>query len=206
MPATEPTHATPPTGAPAEVFSINFVRGRAMPAALRRSLLYAAVGYVVLNVVVAAGLVVSGIGAQAEWSRIQGTTSSSTPIAAQKQEIEVLRQRAAADLAQLEAVAKLSHQRFTAGEKLDALTTTIPARTWITNAVASRDGRTLKIDALYLIDPQRPYDLPTKPWIDGLRADSRFSKKLKRLEMGETSRKSQGEAQLFSFSLIAEWN
>jgi Tfp pilus assembly protein PilN len=100
----------------------------------------------------------------------------------------------------------LHQQRFPVGGKLAALSRTLPARTWITGLSGSREGRKLTVSAAYLVDADKPYELPTKSWIEALKADPRFSGGLKRLDLGSTSRKTQGTSELLAFDLIAEWS
>ena len=89
--------------------------------------------------------------------------------------------------------------------KLSGLTRTLPPRTWLTNLSGDRSGRTMTIQAAYLINPDAPYDLPTKAWLAALRDDPGFREGLTRLEMGQSSRKRVGDAELFHFDLEAAW-
>ena len=63
----------------------------------------------------------------------------------------------------------------------------------------------MTVHAVYLIDPNRPYELPAKEWIEALRTDPRFREGLTRLELGSSSRTAQGRAELFAFELVAQW-
>ena len=119
--------------------------------------------------------------------------------------METLRERAAENVAKLNAIIAQEQQRFPIGEKLAALTRTLPARTWLTRLSGDRDGRTLTIQAVYLIHSDAPYDLPTKAWLAALKEDAHFREGLTRLEVGQSSRKRVGDAELFSFELVAAW-
>ena len=131
--------------------------------------------------------------------------ASAATVSGSRQEMETLRERAADNLVQLNAIIAQERQRFPAGEKLAALTRTLPARTWLTNLSGDRAGRTLKIKAVYLINPDAPYDLPTKAWLAALKEDAHFREGLTRLDVGQSSRKRVGDAELFSFELVAAW-
>ena len=192
-----------------EVFSINFIRHQTVPRAVRRALVYVALGYLVVNVAVMVGLLGAAGRSRVEWRTLQATLTgqlaSSAEVSALKQEMATLRERAHGDLAQLNTAIVLQQQRFPVGAKLSSLSKTVPARTWIAGLSASRDTRTLTVQASYLIDSKRPYDLPTKEWIAALKADPDFRQGLRRLDLGSSSRKIQGSAELFVFELIAEW-
>lgn len=192
-----------------EVFSINFLRHEILPLPVRRTLASLAVVYLLAHAGIAVGLIGAGVAAQGEWRQIQadinGQAPSASAIRAMRRDMDVLHQQAGKDLAALNAMATLERQKFPVGAKLASLTKTLPARTWITGLSGKRDNHTLTVQAAYLTDPDAPYDLPTKAWIDALKADPAFSRGLKRLEMGASSRKHQGSAELFTFELIAEW-
>lgn len=195
---------------PTEVFSINFIRHETLPVHIRRAGIYAALGYVAVNVVVALGLIVMAASLRGQ-SRglqisLQGPRPSAEALKARQQAMQTLAGRAGDQLARLQKVIAVQQQRFPVAGKLAALTKTLPPRAWITGIAGSRDGRTLRIRAAFLIDPEQPSLLPAKAWIDALKADEQFRHGLKRLELGSSSRKTQGNAKLFEFELMAEWN
>ncbi len=206
-------HSTPRTSAipvgRGEVFSINFIRHETLPRQVRRALVFVGLGYLCLNLTVMCGLIGASMYSRGEWgtlqSQVQGQMPSKDVLSALKQNMKTLHERAAQDLATLNVITALQQQRFVVGGKLSALTKTLPARTWITDLSGTREERSIKIQAAYLVDPDRPYELPTKRWIGALKADSAFSQGLKRLDLGATSRKTQGKAELFLFELTAEW-
>ena len=195
--------------ATAAIFSINFVRHQQLPRYVQRSLTWAVCCVLLLHVVVAAGLggLVYRTHAQGRrlQTQLQGALASADAASTLKQEMLTLRDRAHEDAAQLNAMIALQQTRFPVGARLAGLTKTLPPRTWITGLAADRDKRTLTIHASYLIDAERPFELPTKAWMAALQADPQFSRGLKRLELGESSRKLQGAAELFCFGLVAEW-
>ena len=63
----------------------------------------------------------------------------------------------------------------------------------------------LAIEAIYLIDPEAPYELPVKRWTEALRADPVFGRGLKRIDLETSSQKIQGKAEVYTFTLAAEW-
>ena len=192
-----------------DLFAINFARGHMLPLRYRRWLTWTGAGALAVNVAVAAVLLVMASRSRWDWSRLRNQlqTESSSAAAgdALKHDMSVLRERATDDLDQLNMMLALERPRFAVGGRLGGLTRTLPARTWVTSVSADREHRTLKVEASYLIDPDRPYELPTKTWVERLQADAQFSQGLKRLELGESTRKMQGQAELFCFTLMAEW-
>ena len=109
------------------------------------------------------------------------------------------------DLARLTAMIAQQQPRFPVAGKVAALTKTLPPRTWITKISGKNDSRTLAIQAAYLVNPDAPYELPTKAWMQALRADAYFSSGLNRLELKSSARKKQGLAELALLELVAEW-
>ena len=191
-----------------ESFSINFVRREVIPLRLRRAGAAAAMVYWAANGALAAWFLSNAFILFGQSRQIQAGFREK-PTAALSgdliREMETLRGEALKDLAQLNADSALQRKKFFVGGKLAALTTTLPDRVWITGLSGSRDQRTVKIQAAYLVDPEAPHRLPAKGWVDALRADPRFSQGLRRLDPGPSSRKKQGEAELFDFELGDEW-
>jgi Tfp pilus assembly protein PilN len=191
------------------VFSINFIRHEVIPPQVQRKLLTAGAGWLLLNVIVLTWLVVAMAGAvaQSQVLRLRVTKQMASAGTADRaaQEMSTLRQHALENTAKLQAVIAMEQQRFPVGEKLAGLTKTLPPRTWLTNLSGDRSGRTMTIQAAYLINPASPYDLPTKGWLAALKEDPSFGQGLTRLEMGQSSRKRVGEAELFLFDLEAAW-
>ena len=191
------------------IFSINFIRNEFLPPRARRCLLYGALAYLALNLAWGGSLLADGFATRIKISSVEnqlrrGQTSGLTP-SAPKSEMSTLYEHAIQDLGQMNSLTNLMKRRFLGAGKLDALSKTVPARTWITEISANRDARTLTLHAMYLLDPAKPYELPTKGWVQALKADPNFSGGLKRLELGNSFQKSQGSAELFSFELNAEW-
>ena len=124
---------------------------------------------------------------------------------ASRQAMADLQAQAAIETTELTAMNAQLATRFPVGAKLAALTTTLPARTWLTGLEAKRDASTLTIRAAYFIDPEHPYELPTTRWIQALKADPTFGRGLKRLDLQNSSRQTQKRAELFAFTLLAEW-
>ncbi len=200
---------TPNFGVHGEVFSINFLRHETMPRRIRRTFAYGAFGYLALSLTCFFYLFHVGSSLKAEGQRLKGllngdASSVAVPGAA-KQEMATMYQQAVKDLGQLTAAIEQEKSQFPVGGKLAALVKTLPARTWLTKLSGDRAGRRVTVEACYLINPEAPYELPTKRWTDALRADPAFSKKLKRIDLAESSQKMQGKAELFTFELVAEW-
>ena len=198
-----------PTGGIPEVFSINFLRSESIPLRTRRIVIYAALGYLAVNVLLAIGFAgVAVYSSLRNWS-LEAQSGKVVSLAASegnmKQEMQVLYERALQDLNRLNSASALTRRRFLFSGKLEALTRTLPSRTWITGISGERGSRTLVIQATYVADPAKPYELPTKVWMQTLKTDPGFSGGLKRLDLGTTSQKKLGGAELFLFELIAEW-
>ena len=191
------------------VFSINFIRSEFLSVRTRRLIIYAAVGYLAFNILWAAGLAGKSAYTYMKVLGLEkqlGKFSSSAPSQRMAtSEMETLYERAVQDVGQVNSLANFLKRRFPAAGKLDALGRTLPARIWITEISGSRDSRALTVHATYLVDSGKPYELPTKAWIEALKADPNFGRGLKRLELGNSFQKTQGSAELFSFELLAEW-
>jgi len=209
-PNANPSGPQPSSRLQGEVFSINFIRRETLALRIRRSLVYVGLGYLALHAAIMLWLLASAVLAHHQSQRMQRLLHSRSPSVASpagvsQQEMESLRDRAAADLAMLNAMATLQQQRFFIGPKVAGLARTLPARTWITNLTGHRQGRSLTIQAAYLVNPETPYELPAKEWMAALKDDAGFGPGLQRLELGSTSRKMQGMADLYYFELSAEW-
>ncbi|MDP3704148.1 MAG: hypothetical protein Q8R78_07145 [Candidatus Omnitrophota bacterium] len=176
---------------------------------MRRGLLAGGIGWLGLNALVLAGLVaMMGVAFQQSATLqqdVKAQVASAATVGGASQEMDALRERASENLARLNTVIAQEAQRFPVAAKLSGLTRTLPPRTWLTNLSGDRSGRTMKIQAAYLINPDAPYDLPTKTWLAALRDDPGFREGLTRLEMGQSSRKRVGDAELFLFDLEAAW-
>lgn len=193
-----------------EVFSINFVRRPAIALPARRVALYAALAYLALQMIWTVGLL--GTAAHSLMKRhaleqgLRGrglTLSSLKPL---KGEIETLNNEASDHLAQFNTMLALEKQRLPIAGKLAALAETLPSRTWMTGLSGSRDPRRIQIQAVYAIDPAKPFELPIKNWTEALKADPRFGTNLKRFDL-ETSTRSgtQDKVPLYFFELASEW-
>lgn len=193
----------------ASVFSINFIRYEVIPPQVQRALLTAGAGWLLLNVVVLVWLVVAMASALGQSHRFRSSVTtqmaSTGTVQGAAQEMETLRQHALENTAELQGVIATERQRFPVGEKLAGLTRTLPPRTWLTSLSGDRSNRTMTIKAAYLINPESPYELPTKGWLAALKDDPSFGQGLTRLEMGQSSRKRVGEAELFVFDVEAAW-
>ena len=211
VPPSPPEH-TSSVATSREAFSINFVRHRTVSLVIRRALAYGALGYLLVNGGLLLGLLGTAFHCHAQSQQLQHTlqdntasTSAAVSASAVEREIQGLRGQAREDLAQLNTIILQQGQRLLLGGKLAALTKTLPPRTWITKLSGDREHRTIAVQAVYLIDPHAPYDLPAKGWMEALRADPSFGHGLKRLDLKTSCRKPQGNLELFSFELVAEW-
>ena len=200
-----------PSRSPGETsaaFSINFAPRTFLSPRLRRALVSLTAGYLLTAAVCGCLLLGLTLWTHLDARRLQqrlGHTGTPAAEQASRQTMADLRAQAGLQTPQLNAMSAQLATRFPVGAKLAALTTTLPARTWLTGLEAKRDSRTLTIRAAYFIDPEHPYELPTTRWLEALKADPKFSRGLKRLELQDSSRKTQGRAELFVFTLSAEW-
>ena len=185
---------------PAPIFTINFIRPDTVACRIRTALVWLRPLSMAANLTVTLWLIGSAVSLMAQ------RTSAPAALGVAEADMKPLYAQAQTDLTRLNAIISRETARFRAGGKLAVLTTTLPARTWITTISSDRQKRTLLIGVTYLIDPEQPYELPTKVWIDSLRSDPRFSQGLKRLELMSSSRITQGRANLFVFELAAEWD
>ena len=183
----------------AAVFTINFIRGRTVAPRLRSALVGLGLAYLAANVVAAVWLIGLAVSLTAQRASAPAAAGAVTA------ERQSLYDEAQAEANRLNGVIGREAARFRVGGKLAVLTSTLPTRTWITGIAGDREQRTLTIGAAYLIDPERPYELPTTAWLDALKADARFSQGLERLELVSSSRTTQGRAELLVFEVAAEW-
>ena len=196
-------------GSQAEIFSINFLRHETLPLSVRRTLLSLAVVYLVVQMAIAIGLVMTAFAYGRDsfllHRRIAYQSPTSPSVKSLRKDMQVVHAAADQELAQLNRFLALQRERFPVSGKLGALTKTLPPRTWITELSGNRERHAMTIRAAYLIDPDNPYALPTKEWVGALKQDPAFSLGLKRLELGTSSHKTQGRAEVFTFELLAEW-
>jgi Tfp pilus assembly protein PilN len=198
--------AAGPAGAP--VFSINFLRHQTVPVDVQRMLVVLAIGYLVANAALALVLLATAGYTSAQAMRVQARVSVHTapPHAkASGANLPTLYEEGRKDLAQLQTMVGWQRQRFPLTGKLAALAKTLPARTWVTGLSGSRDDRTLTIRAAYVVDPDAPYELPAKAWMEALKADPLFGAGLKRLDLVSSFRKTQGTATVVLFDMEAQW-
>jgi len=190
-------------------FAINFIRRRFIPQQTRSRLVYTGLGYLALHGLV---LIVFLLVATVSWvqsGRLRRHLSANGILAANgantMQDIGMLQMWAQEDVARLNRITELQHERLPIAGKLAALARTIPPRTWITRASGSREHGTISVEAVYLNDPDAPYHLPMKEWIEALQADPAFQDGLEALDFENVSRKTQGVAEVFLFELVGAW-
>lgn len=194
-----------------EVFSINFIRGEFWHSALKRIAVYVGFAYLTVNAVVLIWFLTSSLVSFTQRSALQmkfqdKVVSSGFSSDSFRADLDLLYTAAAKDLKELNSIVTIKKRRFLTSGKLAALAETLPARTWVNRIFSTRDRRTLKIEANYLIDLEKPNDLPVRGWMEALKADPRFNQGLKKFDMGASSRKTEGgNAELFAFELLAEW-
>ncbi len=192
-----------------EPFAVNFARQHSLPLSMRRVLAKAAIAYAAIHVAVLLlllGTALRAVLASHDLERqLQAQKSSPAMVSAIQHEIATLKGQAGHDLTQLNTVIAQEQQRFPVAGKLAALAKTVPARTWITSIASNQEHRSFTIQAAYAVDPEEPYALPTKAWIEALKADPVFSRNLKQLELRSSSKKTQGKAELALLELNAEW-
>ena len=186
------------------IFEINFLRHPSPSAAIQQALIALGVIYMLANVAVTGWLLLTGV--SATWQTVRSASRAAAQRNGASQDLGVMYQRASQELAQLQGIVASQKARFLAGGRLSALTETLPARTWISGISGDRADHSLILRAEYLIDPEHPYELPAKEWMAALKQDPRFGHRLKQLEMTSSSRKTQGNSELLSFELVAEWN
>lgn len=192
-----------------EVFSINFLRHETLPLSLRRTLLSLAVVYLVVQIGLAIVLMMTALAYGRDsfvlHRRLAYQSPTSPSIKSLRKDIQAVHAAADEELAQLNRFLALQRERFPVSSKLAALAKTLPPRTWITELIGNREQHAITIRAAYLIDPDNEFALPTKGWMESLKQDPVFSRDLKKLELGSSSHKTQGRADVFTFELLAAW-
>ena len=194
--------------AAATPFTINFIRREVIPLRAQWALIVGALGYVAVNGIVMIGLILWSAQIRRQGEPIQRQLQGALPsagIGAIQRELKTLSEQAAQQLEDLQSLVAIQAQRFPIGGKLAAITRTLPPRTWVTGTSGDRAERTLRVQAAFFVNPDSPYELPTKSWMEALRGDPVFSQGLERLEVSSSARKKQGQAEVVSFELIAEW-
>ena len=190
-------------------FAINFVRRENLPAWVRLVSAYGVIGYlavgVLLSVVLVGGTVICLFQSHHLRTELRGRLPNPAALAVLKQEMQDLDDQAVLDLAQLNTVSRLQKQRFLVGGKLAALAKTLPARTWVMQMSGRRAERSVDVQAAYLVDSGTPYRIPAKKWVQALQADPVFKKGLRDVSVGASSRKTQGESELYLFNLSMDW-
>ena len=189
-----------------EVFAINFARRALVPVRIQWFVAAAAVLSLSLNVLVLLGLVVNETMAEKALGEVTARLGESGLSSVTVLEMQELHQRASYDLATLKIATGMAEQQLPAADKLAALSRTLPARTWITKIAGDWAERRITVSARFLVDAENPYELPSKAWIDALRADAGFSQGLRRSELTSSSRQGLGKADVFAFDLVAEWS
>ena len=191
------------------VFSINFLRHEIIPLSVRRALIFVALAYLAAHVLFLGYLSTVAVSSRAEWKKVQvglqGEVPSSAALTDLKAEMAIMQENAAKELGELNRIIARKREEFPFGGKLGAIAKTLPARTWITGISADRENRRLTIQSTYLVNPENPYDNPTKKWIEALKADPSFGSRLKRCDLGASSQKMQGKVEIYSFELVSEW-
>ncbi|HEX9779631.1 MAG TPA: hypothetical protein VGB20_00270 [bacterium] len=190
-------------------FAINFIRADERALRWRRLFILLAGVYLLANLAVAFELTNRAQREALLTSHLEARLGSAigTPEGrvALEERLDALHAQAESDLASLRAVAKARLESFPLSAKHAALARTVPARTWITRIMAVRKDHSMGIHASYVIDPEEPYALPAKAWMDALREDPDFGPGLESLELGASSRKSVGSSLVYEFLLQAKW-
>ncbi len=192
-----------------EGFAINFIRQENLPPWVRLASVYGVLGYVGVNILLAVWLIggsaVFSFQAPRLQAHLQGRLPNPAALAVLKQGMQDLDDQAVLDLAQFNAASNLERQRFLVGGKLAALAKTLPARTWVMQMSGQRAERSIDLQAAYVVDSGTPYKIPAKDWVQALQADPVFKQGLKGVSIGSSSRKTQGNSELFLFDLSADW-
>ena len=190
-----------------ENFSINFARRQILPEGVRRAGAYAVVGFLGFQVLLAAWLVSGSMSAfaQSQYLEARLRKQAVAPSGSLAKEMQGLQQHAAANLARMNTAVAIEQEQFPAAGKLAVLAKTLPARTWVTGLSSSRGKRNLTVQARALIDPAKPNQIPAGSWVEALKADPKFSRGLKRISVGASTRGKQGQAEYADFELNAEW-
>ena len=191
------------------VFTINFLRHEVIPLSVRRALIFAALAYLAAHLLFLGYLGSIAASSRAEWKKVQaglqGELPSAVALTDLKAEMSTMQENAAKELGELNRIIARKREEFPFGGKLGAIARTLPARTWVTALSGDRENRRLTIQATYLVNPESPYDNPTKKWIEALKADPSFGSRLKRCDLGASSQKMQGKVEIYSFELVSEW-
>lgn len=192
-----------------EIFSINFVRRGFVPFSVRRFFVYLGFAYFGIQMLALITLIVTAAYANIRENQlrhaIQRELSPNIRMEEMKSEMDFLRQVAADRVVQLNKTNQMQNDHFFFASEFAAIAKTLPPRTWVTQLAGNRGNRSITLQASYLVDPQKPYQLPNKPWLDALKADPDFGRGLKSLVMTRTSQSNAGKAEICTFEFLAEW-
>lgn len=192
-----------------EGFAINFIRRENRPAGVRLASAYAVIGYLTASTLLAIWLIVASTGFLVQSNRLQANLHGRLPNPAAldlfKQEMKDLDHQMVSKLAQFNTISNLKKQRFLVGGKLAALEKTLPAKTWVMQISGQRSGRSIDLQAAYLLDSGTSYTVPANKWVQALRSEPLFNQGLKAVESSSSSRKRQGDSELLLFNLSADW-
>lgn len=192
-----------------QVYAINFARTQSIPLALKRGLAKTALGYLGLNVLIALVLLILAVFSyMGHWQTeraLRANLAAGMTIPKIESAMAELYLRASQNLTQLGTFIAPEKGQFRSADKISALARTLPSQTWIKTITENSAERSMTVHALYLVNPDKPYELPTKAWAEALKADPDFGKDLKRIELRESSQTHRGSTELYTFQFLAKW-
>ncbi len=199
--------------APAEkgIFTANLIRSDFALFTVKRFLRFAVMIYLGVQVLLTIIFVLVVLNAQFARRQIehsfQKQFGDASPGKQAQLEIDQLHGEISNALERTKFLLSLQENRFIISDKLAGLTRTLPARTWITQLNSgSSSAKTISIQAMYAVDETNPYQLPTNDWMNALKKDPDFGRKLKRIDLIRSSQETKGNIELYSFALEAEWS
>ena len=192
-----------------EVFSINFIRKELHYLRVSRILAYVAFISLAVNAVILVLMIAMSYYNHSKSSSLEDAlknqVSSKTDLKNLVPELELIKKQASDNLRRMNSIITLQKNKFATAEKLAGLSRTLPPATWITHLDTDRSARTIAIQATYIVEPNHPYQVPIKQWIEALKADPGFGRDLKNIELKQSSQKMQEQVEVCIFELLAQW-
>ncbi len=191
------------------VFSINFIRKPFLPLHIKQLIVCLVVVYFAVQTLILLSMLSTASITNFKSNRLEKLIIKQSPSSSRegiKTEMNELKNELSNCLSQLNAFIKIEEEQFQVADKLAALSRTLPRRTWLTDLEGDQSTRTLKMKAVYLVNPKnKSQQAVTQEWFNAFRADPDFGDGIKHIELQKFSEKRQGSANLNMFEIFAEW-
>ena len=199
----------PSSRRPDPIFRINFSRNNFISDVVRKNTVYGVIIYLIAHLIIS--LVMAGAAADTgrRFHHLASSLEAKLPESVKIEELNAQMGGLYQELSErgrfMGIFIRLGQDRFAAAGKLAALARTLPAKTWLTKVHGSKSDKSLKVDALYYIAPDEPFELPVNAWMEKLKQDPVFSEGLLKIELKKSAQERKGTAELQMFEIEARW-